>query len=149
MPLVTPQDVAEGFRTRWAAVPALEAAVPSARVYRDRVAESIDRPNARLIVTETKRERFSDLSHVQWFDVRVEAYLLADTDDVTVRRLIDGAFNGTKTAPSAGLTISNAVRVTSCFGAGGDPTLTNERVDGLDIVKVEAKFMVVLQSSRS
>ena len=155
MPTVTINDVAAGVRTRWAAVSALHALVPSTTVFLGRVAEKVSAtasapPYARLVVTETGRELFSGAAYLVKFRVDVDAYTAAEAPvSGTVRAALDAAFNGTSSAPAAGLTVSNATAVLSSMALPGATSRpTGERIDGKDVVRVSCSYEVMVQASR-
>lgn len=151
----TVNDVAAGVRTRWAAVSALHALVPATAVFLGRAAEKVSAtptspPYARLVVTETDRELFSGAAYLVRFRVDVDAHTAAEPPVAgTVRAALDAAFNGTSSAPAAGLTVSNATAVlssTALSGATARPT--GERIDGKDVVRVSCSYEVFVQASR-
>jgi hypothetical protein len=155
VPTVTVNNVSAGIRTRWAAVSALNALVPSTAVFLGRGAEKVSTtalvpPYARLVVTETSRELFSGSPYLAKFRVEVEAYTAAEPAVAgTVHEALNAAFNGTDSAPAAGITVPNATAVLGSIALPGAATRpTGERIDGKDVVRVSAAFEVMLQGSR-
>jgi hypothetical protein len=153
MPTVTTLDVAAGLRTRWAAVSALVAVVPVARVFVGRTGEKISGtitqpPYARLNITEGEPELFSGPAYVQDFDVMVEVYLTDETTPNTLRSNLDAAFHGGSTTPTAGITVSNATVLHSMARGGGNVKPTNERINGKDVLRVTANYRLKLEGNR-
>lgn len=151
MGMVTDDDVAEGVRSRWAALTGTGQVgdlIPVARVYRDVAAEKTPFPFAVLKVEETGRELFSGNTVLVDYLVTVEAYLTADAADGPTRRAIEAAFGGSAGAVTAGLTVPNA-GVVHCLGRPGGATRpTAERVDGKDVKRVVAAFDLKVQGTR-
>jgi hypothetical protein len=153
MPTVTPLDVATGLRTKWAAG-SLGSLIPVASVFLGRGAErasttAVAPPYARLVVTETGRELFSGTAYVVTYRCEVDAYTAAEPPvATTVHVALDAAFNGTSTDPAAGLTVNNATVLHAIALPGATTRPTGERIDGKDVVRVNAAYEVKVQGDR-
>lgn len=148
MALPTPDDMADGIRTRWAAVSALNTAIPATRVYSGRIAEGVAFPNARLKVADDSRELNSGSLVLQKYRVTIEAYVVDDAAAKAARKALDSAFDGSSSDPKAGLTCADATVIWSRLQPGGSSTPTNERLNGEDVVRVTATYMVLVQGAR-
>lgn len=150
MAAVSDSDVAAGLLTRWAAVGALTAVIPTASVWRGRAPERQAFPYARFTVTEEDRELTSGAAYLARFRVEIDCYVAAEPPAAgTLRAALDSAFNGTASDPTAGVTVSTATAVLHSMalpGATSRPTA--ERVDGKDVVRVSAAFEIYVQGAR-
>ena len=152
MAVVTDSDVAAAVLTRWAAVSALNAIIPSTGVWRGRATERSTLPYATVVVTEQDRELTSGSAYLATFLVEIEAYT-NDTGTTTaaLSAALDAAFNGSSSAPAAGLSVTNATAVLYAQADGGAtsrPT-ANERSGGSkDTRRTTAKYRVLVQGSR-
>jgi len=154
VPTVTDSDVAAGLLTKWAATAALNDLVPATAVFRGRAAEKFSGtiskpPYAKLTVTEQGRQLFSGPKYLATFSVTVEAYTAAEPPVAnTLRAALDVAFNGTTSAPAAGLTAANGTVISSFAEPGAATRPTGERIDGRDVVKTTAAYKVLVESDR-
>lgn len=149
MPTVTPDDVADAIRTAWAAATPLDALIPAAGVYRDRAAEGTAPPYAALKIEEGRRELFSGSAYVQPYTATVEAYTAADPPNAgAVRLALDVTFVGTAGNPNAGLAVANGKVVHSRGAPGGEARPSQVRLDGKDVVKVVARYELLVQGGR-
>lgn len=148
MPLVTSDDVRAGFLTRWAAVPELNGIIAAEKVYEGRAAEGTAPPYARLVTTEGTRELMTGAVYLQRFNVRVEAFTLAEGGTPSIRTALDAAFAGTSAAPAAGLAVTSGSVIHSKGLPGGSTAPTYRRIDGKDVNQVTAYFEILVQGNR-
>lgn len=148
---VTDTDIAASVRTRWAAVAALEAIVPAASVYRGKVGENTAYPNARLKVIEGDTELTSGSITLTKWRVEIECYVSTQPPiGNTLRAALDAAFQGSDTAPAAGLSVTNATAVLHSMALpGGRTEPTGERQDNKDTLRTTASYEILVQHSRA
>ncbi len=149
MPAVTPDDVADGIRAGWAAG-TVNGLIPATSLYKGRAAERTAFPYARLVIEEGDRRLYSGGAYHQPFNVTVEAYSAAVSPNAgSVRAAVDSLLSGTSLDPTAGLVVPNATKVLHTRGlSGGGSEPTGERLDGADVVKVTARYEVLIQGNR-
>jgi hypothetical protein len=147
MPLPTPDDMADGIGTRWAAA-SINGIIPKARVYVGRVAEGVAWPNARLKVVEESRELNSGKLVLLKYRVTIECYVITAASAKSTRKALDAAFAGSNSDPSAALTCEDAAVIWSRVQPGGSSETTGERINGEDIVKVTAVYLILVEAQR-
>lgn len=152
MATVSDSDVAAAVLTRWAAVSALNNLIPSTAVWRGRATERSTMPYATLVVTEQDRELTSGAIYLATFVVDFECY----TNDpaattAALSAALDAAFNGTSSAPAAGLSVTNATAVLHSMRDGGGtsrPTMSDRSGGSKDTRRTTASYRILLQGDR-
>jgi hypothetical protein len=151
MSLLTDKDIEGACRTRWAAAAVLNALIPAARVYADRIAEKTAWPAALLRVTEGEITRMGSANYLRAFRIEVVAECrTVDGDAEAIRSALSGAFGGTAADSTAGLTVSGAT-VLHCLEADGGGIRPKPagvpRQDGSDLLRVVSEFDLMIHGS--
>jgi hypothetical protein len=142
--LVNESDVRDGVMTRWAAAAVLDALIPAARVYADRIAEKSAWPAAAVVVREGEVTRCGGGVYLRRFTLTVVAQTLqALADERPIRAALTAAFGGTAANPTAGLTVPGAT-VLSCLEGDGGSRTEGRRLDGGDLLRLTAEFEILL-----
>lgn len=127
----------------------LNTLVPSMKVYRGRVPERTAIPYARLRIREASRELTSGTVYIATMTVEIDCYIKTEAGTTgPLRAALDTAFNGTDSAPAAGITVSNGTLLHIMADGGSTSEPTRERFDGLDVVRVSAAFRALVQGAR-
>ena len=145
--MISTDDIAAAFRTRWAAASLLSALVPAAAVYLGRAAEATALPYARLLIDEGVLRWTSGRRYQKDFAVTVEVYTNDPAAAPAVRHAVDAAFGASVADPAGGLSLPAAGDYVthSLPAAGGGTAPANERRDGNDILRVTGKFAVLTE----
>jgi len=144
MALVNESDVREGVLARWAAATTLAALLDPDRVYANRIAEKTDWPAAAITVREGDTTRTGGGPYLRRFTLTVLVQCKqAAGDERPIRAALTGAFGGTPTDPTAGLSVTGAT-VLACLESAGDSRTAGRRIDGGDLVRLTAVFEILL-----
>lgn len=150
MPQTVVTDVAAGLITRWGAVAALHAIVPSSAVFLGmRAAENTAYPYANLQVTKVATELTSGPNTIQTWTAKIDAYTAAEPAVAgTLAKQLLIAFAGASADPTNGITVTDGTVLHIMEDPGQTVTQTTERVDGKDIIKVSGGFRLLVQTNR-
>ena len=122
--------------------------MPAGGVYVGRAAENTAPPYAVLTVKLAGTEPTSGLLFLQTFEASVDCYTQSTPSAGSVQAATILAFLGTPAAPAAGLSLASGRAVHSLLTAGDGTSVTQVRIDGVDVYKVSTRFTILTQTSR-
>lgn len=149
---VTLLDVSAGTKATWAAAASLTAIVPASRVYFGRAAGGTILPYVVYTFDDVSAyfggtEYFSGTKYVKVTRVNFDVYGTQATDWSTLAQAMSDVFGWTKDDSDASWSIPNAVVLAAMPEVEGQE-ITDERVDGQDVIKYSSSFTVKMQADR-
>lgn len=145
--MIIDDTIVTGMRVRWDADTTLDALIPVARVYADRIAEKTDWPAAAIKITEGPIMRCGSVHYLRSFEATIVVEHPADsaTEPETIRSALSGAFGGDAADSTAGLTISGGT-VLHCLEAdGGGSKPVGFRKDAADFLRLVSVFQILVK----
>lgn len=145
--MITSDDVVAAVRVKWQAS-SIGSLIPVASVYLDRVGEQVNYPYATVNAKLVNREVLSGPTTLVTFDVQVDAYTQATPSTGAVQAAVLAAFDGSITNPSAGLVVSGSKVIHSMYQPADGTTITQMRLNNIDVYKVSSRFTILAQTLR-
>lgn len=152
MPDVSIWNIASGVKATWAAAASLTAIIPADRLFLMRAAEETPVPYVVFSFDDVSAyfggtEYFSGSAYVKVTRVNFDMYGTIVDDWETLGQAIGDVFGWSATDPNGSWTIPNAVILSAMPEVEG-VDLTDERADGVDIVKYSSSVTVTMQADR-
>lgn len=146
MAVVTPDDVAAGFKALWDASHVPDASVIPNGLHYGRPPGTTQPPYGVFTVEEGDAEEFSGRTYIQPFTVKVAIYAQSgasgpDTD--TKRRECEAAFRRT-----SAMVVPNADQVLHVKPAGGGVEYAAQMREGQNVVVASGAWEVLIQATR-
>ena len=152
MPDVTLPGIAEGVVDTWKAVPALLAIVPAARVYFGRAGENAAFPYVVFEFADVTAyfggtEYFSGAKYIKTTRIEFSVYGTRATDWQAMGEAMSDALGWSRDSSGASWVIPNAVMLAAMPEVEG-LELTDERVNGEDVLRYKSSFSLSMQADR-